>query len=167
LLVKTIIPLAKANILVRVYGNQKSTRAALGAFAVQIAVDRFPGNFPVAGYLTEHLNNREAPWVEFRGEFFASLKPTVFAVFNPYNFSAMMNLKDNINPVDPAINVNLQPPIINFTSDVPANVNPSQLTRGNTAGNYIGAMAVQVFSAAGQPPVLPPINLPTIQLSVL
>ncbi len=166
-ILSAVIPITKANLLVRVYGNQQSTRAGLAAIAAAVAIDRSRGNAMVGAYLTQHLNNKEAPWVELRTEFFPAVLPTVTAIFNPSNFAEFQRLTDNVayNRVAPDPTLG---PSIDFTTINrfrPGFPNPPQIGRGGTAGTYVGALAVQTFAGAGAVPVSVPGNLQSINLN--
>jgi hypothetical protein len=151
-----MIPECKANAIVRVTGKPKVDYTDLVKLAVQIALDRFGRAqldrqlFVASAYLTQALDNEEAPFVELRMEFLRAGADVYQAIIDPVaNAGGFMNLKAEIEGKDTTLASNS----LRLSGEWG---NPPLPASNQTRGTWIGYLVSQALSTACTVPAAPP-----------
>ena len=152
------LPRGRANAMVRVFGQQGSTKQYLTQVAINVLTDRL-GPITLGGrlftmslYMTQDIGNQNPPFVELRGEFVvASLRQLalLLGVGGAAVFAGQMKLDIGI-------------PTSNFLPTTPT----TQLPDNNSRGTWLRQLTIQALNPTCELPEVPSIGgtLPDAQV---
>jgi hypothetical protein len=151
-----LIPTPKANCIVRVTGKAGVNYADLVKLAVQIALDRFANYqlnntlFVVSAYITQALDNEQAPYVELRMEFLVTGFNVLTAILDPVaNAVNFMNFKAEVEGPNNSLGGNA----LRLSG---GHGNPPLPASNQTRGTWIGFLVSQALAVPCSVPAAPP-----------